>query len=134
MKGEINIRNFIARKMLYPQNFFPDFHISGRESLADLTAYHMLNQFLSRGFFCIHRCNVFSIAKHRTAICQFENLFHSMGYIDNGNSLCFQLPNGFKQNFYFRIGQCRRGLVHNQNTHVSGNRFRDFHKLHISDA
>ena len=49
--------------------------------------------------------------------------------INDCNAFLFKFLNLFKQNAYFRVGQCRRRFIHNDNRRIPRDRLGDFNKL-----
>ena len=72
-----------------------------------------------------------AVAQDGDIVGNFKDLIHLVGDINDGDALCLQLPNLFKElcNFFFRDGGS--GFVHNNDLCVICDRLDDFQHLNI---
>ena len=103
-----------------------------RVLIFQLTADHHLNQqiFIQTGHFTLG--DKLPIAKYRDVIANLEDLFHTVGDIDNTAPLRFQFADYAEQGFGLGVGQRIGGLIHNDDLRLKAQHLSDLNHLLIA--
>ncbi len=99
-----------------------------------LTSHHHLNQrvFGQRHHFTLG--NKLPVAEYRHVVADLEDLFHTVGDIDNAAPLGFQLADHAEQGVGFGISEGVSRLIHHDNPGFKAQNFRDLHHLLIANG
>ena len=101
--------------------------------LCHFAADHQADQFIHRSLGRNQGCHVLAVADNFDPVAQTEDLFQTVGNVNDGNPLGTKQFHDLKHVFYFVGGKRCARFVHNQNLRVLLDRLRDLDHLLISD-
>ena len=133
---EVHILVSVAVYMLQFQHnvVLVDAWLSRRILLRHLTAYHHPDQLIDRCLRCDQRSDVLSVSDDFDSVGQSENLFQSVGNVNDRYAFLTQQFHDLEHALDFIGRQRRAGLIHDQNLRVLLDGFGDFYHLLIANG
>ncbi len=101
----------------------------GRVHVGDLAAHHHADHFLARGLGGVDRADHVPVAQHRDLVGHMEDLVQLVRDKDDGNAAGGQVVDDRVEAIDLLLRQGRRGLVHDDDLGVKGERLADLHHL-----
>ena len=103
--------------------------MGARIHLVDGAPGHHPNHRIPLEFLNWQGANPATVAQHREAIADGENLLEAVRDVDNAHAVGPHPPDQIEQHVDLPLGEARRGFVHDHHAGLEGYRLGDFHQL-----
>ena len=112
MQGKGNIAVPVTGHIFQAEHFLPYGVMARRVAFFQFTPRHHCDKLLAVDIADILGSHILAIPHDGDTVGHLKQFFQTVGYINNGNTLLFQIADDLEQGIYFVDGQRRRGLVH----------------------
>ena len=123
-----------AGQMLHFQHHLADVRLQLGIQILDLPTHHGLHQNLIGDFLDIPGADVAGVPEHRDPIGQPVHILQPVGDEEDGFPLIPELLSDSVELLAFPLGKGRRGLVHNYDFRIGGNRLGYLYDLLLGNA
>ena len=119
-----------GREVLHAQDGFVGERLGGGARVrGDLATDHHLDDLTHGRRGRVHRADVLAITQDRDAVGELGELGHAVRDEDQAGRRAHEVAHQLEERLGLGRGQRSRGLVHDQDLRIEGQRARDFHHL-----
>ena len=131
MYFKADIVESLSAKILNLEHHITDLTVHFREDALNITSYHHGDQFISCNTIKTSGVYIGTISEYRYAVADFENLFHTVGDVDDRNTFLLQISDYIEQSVCLCGIQRRCRLVHDDQSGITGYCLDDLDHLYL---
>ena len=122
------------RIVLHFHDGLADFVMVFRIDVTEFPSHHLRNNLLCRHLLRRPRSDVGTVPHDGDVVGNPLDFIHFVGNVNHGDALLLQVSHDLKEELHFLIGKRGSRLVEDDDLCIVGNRFCNFHHLHLPDG